>query len=1157
MKNILLCISVLVIAGCSVKDNTKNNPESPTEEVYNLDVNGIGFFSGLVEHAPKIDLNEVVQGQKKSLSVIIKNMGTTATPLLSASLSDTKFYITSSTCSNKSLPPNGGSCSLTLNFSAVNKALQPFESVLNFGPSSIPVSIAVISSSGQGGGGSALIKMYDGSSQIVSPPDYSIGSVSGSSKISKVITIKNEGTAATLIGDATLSSSDFYLSSNGCAGKALIVGQSCSVTINFSGTGKPSGATRTTNLSFGGGQVSLSASVTSPPAPAPAQLAFIDGATTLSQDLHLGPYSSSVTLSKTLSIKNLGSVSTSTLSLQLLNNSSGYFTVSNSCSNVRLAAGASCSFSLRVSTSNKVPGLHSVLLKMDQTTQLVDFEKLGSISQRQLIISKSSPAIIIQTGKSTCGATCTELIESYNDGETASLSVSSSNEKVGFTGWTGDCSGLNSCSIVMNDNKNVSLTTENRHYLISLNKIGVFLVYGDQLNGPNPYYPTSSYTNTKPEYDLVYSYLVKEGTIFRTYHSSSPDYVFKWGGLQSSCGYNEFCEFTVNQDFENYVQYFKKIENCPNPPDHAVLYQKEYSIPNDGYLACEVKSCETGFEVSAGVCVPDAPTFSLVSNFSFSQSTGLPALCKVNSPFDQQVMAELAIEGPFTIEEKEQIQTSACNYLAQNAQFGVQTSFTQMNQCQIDDFSLFTQVSMETGIDQFELMNNLYFDFAPYGVVPLEGSFDCQMYLSMMNPTFEFTGGGINLTNGKPSFLTNFNSKLYFGIPSKLPDLFYLAVKNTETQLVSSDYVFLMDNAHPPIVFGDRLYLMGKNMGSSSYKLFYLDSQEVIHEETLISPRNDSFIMVSNGQYLLVNENSDQSTLYKIDLSHNLTVINNPQETVGTGGPLVYGDFFADSYYSFTTGPDGKWILLRTNLSNNTVSRVMYNSQPLQVTRLLGTTNNGSLFWAYDLYTRNLFSLNASGQVASVLNLGPQGSVVNMAQGSGSNVIYFSFVHVDTAIYKIEGSTVSQLLSNQPMLNNFFAIGDNLIFASENTYEAYKLDPSGLRTIIASNIILKTFTINNVFSNGRRYSQPTIYKGKVAINSARTTSPGVFTTPYALSFIDINTFQISQPISLCSGSGIFDSLIGFDAYIVFEGSLYLGNRDCAASDEFELSRYTE
>lgn len=561
-----------------------------------------------------------------------------------------------------------------------------------------------------------------------------------------------------------------------------------------------------------------------------------------------------------------------------------------------------------------------------------------------------------------------------------------------------------------------------------------------------------------------------------------------------------------------------------------------------------VPSCE--------VLPPPVASLSLVSNFAYSETTGQPATCRVKEPFGQtDLMAELVVSGPFTSAEKEQIQNSACSYLQQS--FGFSSySFNQANQCHVNDFGLFFQVEMETGFSSFDLMNNVYFDFSPYNIVPLESANDCETYLNMGAP-FEMFGGGINLTNGKPVFLTEFNSKLYFGIPSGQQDEYYLAENNNGTQIVSLDYLFLMDDAHPPIVFGNKLYLMGKNKNSSSFKIFYLDNQGVINEELMIpTSSTNSFVMVANSQYLLVNNNSDSSTLYKLDVNRNRTTINTP-EAVGIGGQFVSGNFFGDSYYSFTYGNEGKWILLRTNLTNNTVSRVVYNSQPLQTTRILGKTNNEGLFWTYDLYTRNLYALNATGQVEISGNLGSQGSLVNIAQGVNSNIIYFSFVHTDTTIYKIEGSSTTVVASAQPAMNNFFAVGDDLIFGSENTREVYRIDSLGNKTTIAINTIMKSTLVNNVYSNLERYEKPSIFDNKIAVNTARSTSPGVFSTPYGLSFIDLSNFQISEPLSLCSNNlGLIDSSIEFNSYKLFDNKLFLGTRDCSTADEFELSKYS-
>lgn len=218
--------------------------------------------------------------------------------------------------------------------------------------------------------------MYDGTTLIQNPPDYYLGAATSTTRIKKLITIKNEGTTPTLVIEANLSSSNFYLTSNSCVRQSLKPGETCFVVVNFSGIRKNINSPYTTLLSVGGQQISIVSQVEPAAAPSPPQLVFMDGATDLTQDLSLGAYSNDVTLSKTLSVRNFGSLPTSALSLELLNNSSGFFTTSNACVNKILASGESCSFSLRISTIGKSAGLHSVLLKMGDTTQVVSFERI-------------------------------------------------------------------------------------------------------------------------------------------------------------------------------------------------------------------------------------------------------------------------------------------------------------------------------------------------------------------------------------------------------------------------------------------------------------------------------------------------------------------------------------------------------------------------------------------------------------------------------------------------------------------------------------------------------------------------------------------------------------------------------------------------------------
>lgn len=143
------------------------------------------------------------------------------------------------------------------------------------------------------------------------------------------------------------------------------------------------------------------------------------------------------------------------------------------------------------------------------------------------------------------------------------------------------------------------------------------------------------------------------------------------------------------------------------------------------------------------------------------------------------------------------------------------------------------------------------------------------------------------------------------------------------------------------------------------------------------------------------------------------------------------------------------------------------------------------------------------------------------------------------------------------MMNNFFAIGDDLILGSEDTREVYRIDSLGNKSTIAINTIMKSTLVNNVYSNLERYEKPSVFNNKIAINAAISSSAGVFSTSYGLSFIDLSSFQISDPLSLCSNNlGLIDSTIEFNSYKMFDNKLFLGTRDCATSDEFELSKYS-
>ena len=76
---------------------------------------------------------------------------------------------------------------------------------------------------------------------------------------------------------------------------------------------------------------------------------------------------------------------------------------------------------------------------------------------RTLIVTKSGSGSGTVTSDSTgidCGADCSE---SYVDGASVTLTATATAGSV-FTGWSGDCSGTDDCTLTMNANKNVTAT---------------------------------------------------------------------------------------------------------------------------------------------------------------------------------------------------------------------------------------------------------------------------------------------------------------------------------------------------------------------------------------------------------------------------------------------------------------------------------------------------------------------------------------------------------------------------------------------------------------------------------------------------------------------------------------------------------------------------
>lgn len=191
MRKITL-IGLLILAACSKspENKTEYRPDSEPDQVLNLDtVNGISYLVSDQDQAV-INLGQVVTGLRSKATVFIKNVGSTPTPVVTATVSS-NFYITSSTCINKSLTV-GSSCSLVVNMSSVQKGLGIINGTLTFGASSIGVTSEIVSKPSPP---APNLVMLDSNNQSVASP-VDLLSHSGNLTLSKTFKIKNIGTAS-------------------------------------------------------------------------------------------------------------------------------------------------------------------------------------------------------------------------------------------------------------------------------------------------------------------------------------------------------------------------------------------------------------------------------------------------------------------------------------------------------------------------------------------------------------------------------------------------------------------------------------------------------------------------------------------------------------------------------------------------------------------------------------------------------------------------------------------------------------------------------------------------------------------------------------------------------------------------------------------------
>ena len=290
----------------------------------------------------------------------------------------------------------------------------------------------------------ADVRVYEGSNEVSS---LSFGDVSGGTTTVKVITVKNVGSGATAaILPVSLTGSGYTLTSNTCA-VILAAGKTCGFRVSLAaGAASSTSISKVGSLVVGDKTLEVSANVL---ALAPASLKFYYNSLEVSS-LDFGSLSGTATEQKIVTVKNEGGKMLSAASLSVTGSS--FVLSSNSCVSKQLSEGESCSFKLAVSALNQTPGSKTGSVSFDSKT----------LALSATITSETAPETFSVTLVQPLYGTLSSDKASYNDGETALVTLALDTALYQVTAWTNDCSSVGSgvlqCSLIMNANKTVGAT---------------------------------------------------------------------------------------------------------------------------------------------------------------------------------------------------------------------------------------------------------------------------------------------------------------------------------------------------------------------------------------------------------------------------------------------------------------------------------------------------------------------------------------------------------------------------------------------------------------------------------------------------------------------------------------------------------------------------
>lgn len=391
--------------------------------------------------SPTLSFGTVTVGQTVSPGTIdVSNQGTAATAALTTAIAGAGFSVMTDGCKGMTLVPKAV-CHIQIAL-ADSTAGTPSGTMTITDTASDAITVPLQANIVTPGALSVAPQSNDFKSWLI-----------GASSPSQTFTVTNTGMSSSGTLAATLTPTNGTMStefavSDSCAGKQLIAGGTCTISVVFTPAARGArsatlsisanpGGTAVASLS-GTGQIAASLSISPAPSPFPATLV------------------SATPPQQTFTVTNVGDQTTPSLSTSVTagsNTTSSEFSIAgNTCAGATLAAGASCTIPVQFVPATYGPKSGTLTVNGGAAgSPSVTLSGTGQ-DTLTLTIAKSGAGggtVTDASGAINCGSTCSAGFTRTTSNPIVSLTAAPDGTSV-FNGWSGGgCSGTGTCSVTL------------------------------------------------------------------------------------------------------------------------------------------------------------------------------------------------------------------------------------------------------------------------------------------------------------------------------------------------------------------------------------------------------------------------------------------------------------------------------------------------------------------------------------------------------------------------------------------------------------------------------------------------------------------------------------------------------------------------------------